>query len=541
MIGKHRNAAFLFAACFIVGLCWSNFLLTRWLHFFDQRGLMKVFLLIGFSLPFGAAAYGLWHAWVCGYFFRNKKNRVFIWLAGVSLFLSLLAWLLPYSPAPFLTHHTLELVVQGQKNRLSGGEVVRVEQILRPDGATPLPLSEVERVGIWLEDDGALFSDQVGAALRYTSEFKGGLTLDLTQFENAGMVKIVWDGSSQEIDLFREFRSDVKKVVLSESSWGKPETSRAMLAGLFIFGDFLVGLTFIAFVNWAALRWYAALICSLRTLWRILSRARFVFFLLGMILFGINIMGLFLPLRSAAVDHDLEFPPDKLPVSQVYDVINQSTQPVETYLETLTGAIHQGMAHYWDLQEAQRYHLQVPFYHNYLLFLAGYVAPENYYLYQFVDYHKAIDRGVGLCSQQALVVSEILEERQIDSQVIDLQGHVVVTARVKGREWWILDADKGVVLPVDINQAEKNPSAVRTFYIQAGYEETESNRIAALYGMDGNHIYQDTPYLGEDYRRFERWSYILIWLIPGLLCLPFGVTMAAKRSVKNSRNDDQSD
>ena len=50
----------------------------------------------------------------------------------------------------------------------------------------------------------------------------------------------------------------------------------------------------------------------------------------------------------------------------------------------------------------------IPIYENYLLFIASYRYPDEYLKYEFVDYRKAIERGIGLCSQQAIIVSEIL-------------------------------------------------------------------------------------------------------------------------------------
>ena len=38
-----------------------------------------------------------------------------------------------------------------------------------------------------------------------------------------------------------------------------------------------------------------------------------------------------------------------------------------------------------------KYNLRIPFYENYLLFIASYLNPEEYLKYEFVDYRKAIE------------------------------------------------------------------------------------------------------------------------------------------------------
>ena len=63
------------------------------------------------------------------------------------------------------------------------------------------------------------------------------------------------------------------------------------------------------------------------------------------------------------------------------------------------------IAHYWRDEGINKYYLRIPFWENYLLYIASYIDPEEYLKYEFYDYRRAIERGVGLCSQQAIIVS----------------------------------------------------------------------------------------------------------------------------------------
>ena len=167
----------------------------------------------------------------------------------------------------------------------------------------------------------------------------------------------------------------------------------------------------------------------------------------------------------------------------MYQKINQTNTDRKEYITNLNEAVHQGIAHYWRDEGINKYNLRIPFYENYLLFIASYLAPEEYLKYEFYDYRRAIERGVGLCSQQAIIVSEILLEKRIPSFIIGLSGHVVLRAQVDADrdEWWVLDPDYGVVIPHDIDIIEKNPKIIRSFYAQAGYKPKTIDSLGKIY------------------------------------------------------------
>ena len=135
---------------------------------------------------------------------------------------------------------------------------------------------------------------------------------------------------------------------------------------------------------------------------------------------------------------------------------------------------------------------------------------------------RAVERGVGLCSQQAIIVEELLRKNGIPAAIVGLSGHVVVRAQVDPdrRRWWVLDADYGVVIPEDLATLERNPATIRQSYSRAGYSEEKILALMKIYGAAGNTVHGTA----WDYSRrkyvIEEASYVLIWLIPFLMIAP---------------------
>ena len=242
---------------------------------------------------------------------------------------------------------------------------------------------------------------------------------------------------------------------------------------------------------------------------------KFLFFL-GVGLFIINIAGLFISLRNESIYK--ERAGINLTEKELYQRINKTVPDKREYISSLNKAVHNGIAHYWRDEGINKYNLRIPYYENYLLFIASYLSPEEYLKYEFYDYRRAIERGVGLCSQQAIIVSEILLEKRIPSFLIGLTGHVVLRAQVDSDrdEWWVLDPDYGVVIPHDIDIIEKNPKIIRSFYAQAGYKLKTIASLGKIYEKNGNVIRSEQGARGYRIKRYraEHIFYFLKWIIP---------------------------
>jgi hypothetical protein len=244
-----------------------------------------------------------------------------------------------------------------------------------------------------------------------------------------------------------------------------------------------------------------------------------ILFYLGFCLFIINIIGLFISLRNESIYQEKSG--IHLTEKELYHRINKTVIDKKEYITNLNEAVNQGIAHYWRDAGINKYNLRIPFYENYLLFIASYLDPEEYLKYEFYDYRRAIERGIGLCSQQAIIVSEVLLEKSIPSFIIGLSGHVVLRAQVdKSRdEWWVLDPDYGVVIPYDIDIIENNTKIIRPFYAQAGYKQKKINRLENIYEKEGNAVMSEQGAKGYQIKRCsnEPIFYFLKWIIPCIL------------------------
>ena len=260
-----------------------------------------------------------------------------------------------------------------------------------------------------------------------------------------------------------------------------------------------------------------------------------VLFFFGLLLLGINIIGLFKSLRNPAIyteentlrnrksDITIKYP-------QVRDsLIRKDHESDKDFAIRINKVVNDGFAHYWKEAGITKYHLRVPVWENYLLFIASFIKPAEYRRYEFSNYKKDLERGVGLCSSHSIVVKGVLNDNGIDAALWDIAGHVVVRAKVSDKEWYILDPDFGVVVPYDTAAIQTNPELVRpayanmaALYYPDAKEPYTTDHVVEIYGKAGNHIYTVDNW-------FEYFSYWAIWVIPFLLMLPYAIYLFRKK------------
>jgi hypothetical protein len=268
-------------------------------------------------------------------------------------------------------------------------------------------------------------------------------------------------------------------------------------------------------------------------------------FFAGMSLLTLNLYGLAVSLRPAEL-HGLL----KSDVTLSYDEAlrakdRRAGEPAEAYVSRLTMLVNRSMAHIWDDAVTDRYHLRVPARENFVLYLRSFVTPSIYEKYEFTDYKKALERGVGLCSQQAMVLADILNENGVRADIVALEGHVVVRAEAERGRWVTADPDYGIVMPHDLGALDHDAALVRRHYrnVDALYVVDDPARVygipfpsftdylADIYGKEGNRVLPggSEGYVPEQVRRFERFAYQLKWGIPILLGTPYLLTLAWRR------------
>jgi hypothetical protein len=260
-------------------------------------------------------------------------------------------------------------------------------------------------------------------------------------------------------------------------------------------------------------------------------------FFLGLFLLALNIIGVLIPLWNPEIyfeqtifDNDLT-----LSKSDFYQIISKRNISDEEYIIKATIAVNNAIAHYWDQAGVEKYNLGVPLHENYILHTINHIYRSDK-RYEFCNYHKAVERGAGLCSQQALILDSILKEQGIQSKIIEFPWlHVLGTAQVIKEEdsWWVIDPDYGVIIPHDIDFIHQNPEIIHDFYAQAGYGEDTTNNLIKIFSSPYRLHDSTEHYLGLEYCKFEQYSYITIWVIP-IIFLVIG-PLPYVRNLRSSR------
>lgn len=247
-------------------------------------------------------------------------------------------------------------------------------------------------------------------------------------------------------------------------------------------------------------------------------------FLLGLILLAVNLYGLTKSLRPEGLSPEvLRFSQNDLTLSKD-DFFNSSLRiSAETdyqYATRLTHVISDGMAHvHWERYDPNQYNQTVPVWENFILHLMGrFSGIPEFERYHFTIPEKSIERGVGLCGDASMLLSELLLREGISNKIITVPGHVMVEISTGG-ESILLDPDFGVVLRHDVATYLASPEQLEQEYNLNGFtnngEQVVSDGIRSgkvKYWNGSQHFVTKKYY-------FERVSYLLKWLIPIMLLM----------------------
>ena len=150
--------------------------------------------------------------------------------------------------------------------------------------------------------------------------------------------------------------------------------------------------------------------------------------------------------------------------------------------------------------------------------MGEYSGLEFYERYHFADYKRSLKRGIGVCGDHSMILSEILREKGIQNSIVAFDGHVVVEANIEG-SLWTLDPDFGVVIKSSFQSVKHQPGLIKSAYGGEGYSDSEIRALVSTY-VNGHPKHFDgvRHFITKRYY-FEQVSYYLIWLIPVLLIL----------------------
>jgi hypothetical protein len=266
-------------------------------------------------------------------------------------------------------------------------------------------------------------------------------------------------------------------------------------------------------------------------------------FLFGVSLLLLNSIGFFIPLKNPAIYNEskTKFNSDStLTPKETFQQLSELKMlSKEDTAKKSTLILNKSIAHYWEKDPTNSYNTAVPFYHNWILASLQFTYPSIYKQYEYCNYKDAIKRGIGQCSQHAIALTDFLNQHNVESFVVGLDGHVVSTAQVAPSVWWILDPDFGVVIPYSLNEIESSPQLVDSYYKNTSPTREPSKDILdfpAIYGNSGNITYSGAyigsiGYIDCNWKKvlIEKTSCFLIWIIPLFLIFPYLINLYKKR------------
>lgn len=257
-------------------------------------------------------------------------------------------------------------------------------------------------------------------------------------------------------------------------------------------------------------------------------------FLLGMALLLLNVFGLFKSLRNEELYSEIT--PYKDDISIRFEEAKKQwkkgdSESEKEFTARVTMLVNNSMAHYWRDEGIKKYYMRIPVWENYILLIKQWITGDK--KYEFRNYKKVIERGVGICSQPCIGLKYLLNANGIEADLWEILGHIVVGATFEDGTEYTLDPDYGYVVPYGMNVLQDNLELVREAYkhhdeVYASHlkEHKHTEDIVNMYEREGNRIY----YMKKP---FEDFSYVAIWILPFLLILPFAAASYGRYSTRN--------
>jgi len=251
---------------------------------------------------------------------------------------------------------------------------------------------------------------------------------------------------------------------------------------------------------------------------------------LGLLLLLINVSGLFKSLRNEELYNELT--PYKDDISLRFEDARSQWkrgdyESEKDFAARMTMLINHSMAHYWKDEGIKNYYMKVPVWENYILSFTQWIKGDK--KYEFRNYKKVIERGVGICSQPCIGLKYLLNVHGIKADLWDLKQHIVVGATFEDGTEYTLDPDYGYVIPYGMATLHNDPELVKEAYknhdgVYAAHltEHKHTGDIVQMYTQDGNNIYQMK-------KEFEDFSYMAKWILPLLLILPYFSSIILKK------------
>ena len=243
----------------------------------------------------------------------------------------------------------------------------------------------------------------------------------------------------------------------------------------------------------------------------------------GCALLAINLYGLTQNIRPANLQQtSTRFANEKsISYQQALKQIKRQTNETEQeFANRISHVISQAITHiHWNEEtDNQKYNQLIPIWENYFLYFMGkFSGIPEYQKYHFADYHRSLKRGIGICGDTSIIMSQIMAENGIKSQILVYPLHVVLEANVNGTNR-IFDADYGIPLPYGSHNAAQKLTEIAAIYTQHGYTKHDEKLVHQIYSGQPIRFENVKHFITKKYY-FEYISYCFKWIFPIMLLL----------------------
>jgi hypothetical protein len=138
--------------------------------------------------------------------------------------------------------------------------------------------------------------------------------------------------------------------------------------------------------------------------------------------------------------------------------------------------------------------------------------------YHYANYERSLKRGIGLCGDASMTLSQLLGKENIDNKILTFPGHVVVYASFNDGSEYILDPDFGVVVPFLRSELLSNNIEIAELYRDAGYTQGDVQFFTKMYTKSFKEWDGVQHFITKKYY-FEKVSYWLKWPLPIVILL----------------------
>jgi hypothetical protein len=248
-----------------------------------------------------------------------------------------------------------------------------------------------------------------------------------------------------------------------------------------------------------------------------------IVFTLGFLLTSVNIYGEFKDIRPAVFfNEELRFTDDQPVILEqtLSQLVRSKNESDLQFSQRITPVIAAGLAHiHWERYAPEKFNQLIPIWENYFLYFMGKFSniPE-FEKYHFADYERSLERGIGICGDASMILSQVLSDNNIENDIVTFPGHVIVSAVFNNKKEQLFDADFGVSLPFSLNEIKQSPSLVNDYYLDAGYFDYDIKAFNRIYNNNYQRWNGVKHFITNKYY-FEKVSYFLKWPMPIFLLL----------------------